>query len=218
LWYYKMPYVPNEYWYERGKRYREEFRPNKKSALQEKILLDYLINISPFSSFSTVLELGCGFGRITKLLLSNFPNVQEYTAIDLSPDQIENAKEFVRPVIETKEHNPLTFIVSDIQSFQNDKKYDLVISAEVLLHILPSEIERVMNKIVNMSNEHVINIDWYERKAPWNVAPHNFIHQYEKIYRSMPAVLDVHRIPIVKRESWFRSLDVKQSIFHARKR
>jgi trans-aconitate methyltransferase len=213
-----MRYVPNEYWYERGKRYREEFRPNEKSALQEKILLDYLINISLSSSFSTVLELGCGFGRITKLLLSNFPDIQEYTAIDLSPDQIENAKEFVRSVIETKEHNPLTFIVSDIQSFQNDKKYDLVISAEVLLHILPSEIEQVMNKIVNMSNEHVINIDWYQRKAPRNVAPHNFIHQYEKIYRSMPAVLDVYRIPIVKRDSWFRSLDVKQSIFHARKR
>jgi len=213
-----MRYVPNEYWYERGKRYREEFRPNEKSALQEKILLHYLINISLSSSFSTVLELGCGFGRITKLLLSNFPDIQEYTAIDLSSDQIENAKEFVRSVIETKEHNPLTFIVSDIQSFQNDKKYDLVISAEVLLHILPSEIERVMNKIVNMSNEHVINIDWYQRKAPRNVAPHNFIHQYEKIYRSMPAVLDVYRIPIVKRDSWFRSLDVKQSIFHARKR
>src|ERR1700739_700925 len=213
-----MRYVPNEYWYERGKRYREEFRPNEKSALQEKILLDYLINISSFSSFSTVLELGCGFGRITKLLLSNFPDIQEYTAIDLSPDQIENAKEFVRSVIETKEHNPLTFIVSDIQSFQNDKKYDLVISAEVLLHILPSEIEQVMNKIVNMSNENVINIDWYQRKAPQNVAPHTFIHQYEKIYRSMPAVLDVYRIPIGKRDSWFRSLDVKQSIFHARKR
>jgi cyclopropane fatty-acyl-phospholipid synthase-like methyltransferase len=213
-----MRYVPNEYWYERGKRYREEFRPNEKSALQEKILLHYLINISLSSSFSTVLELGCGFGRITKLLLSNFPDIQEYTAIDLSSDQIENAKEFVRSVIETKEHNPLTFIVSDIQSFQNDKKYDLVISAEVLLHILPSEIEQVMNKIVNMSNEHVINIDWYQRKAPRNVAPHNFIHQYEKIYRSMPAVLDIYRIPIVKRDSWFRSLDVKQSIFHARKR
>jgi cyclopropane fatty-acyl-phospholipid synthase-like methyltransferase len=213
-----MRYVPNEYWYERGKRYREEFRPNEKSALQEKILLHYLINISLSSSFSTVLELGCGFGRITKLLLSNFPDIQEYTAIDLSSDQIENAKEFVRSVIGTKEHNPLTFIVSDIQSFQNDKKYDLVISAEVLLHILPSEIEQVMNKIVNMSNEHVINIDWYQRKAPRNVAPHNFIHQYEKIYRSMPAVLDIYRIPIVKRDSWFRSLDVKQSIFHARKR
>jgi SAM-dependent methyltransferase len=214
-----VQYIPHEYWSERGKNYKQEFRYNKNFELQERILLDYLINIpSSFSPLSTVLEVGCGFGRITKLLLSNFPNIQEYTAIDLSPDQIENAKEFVKPAIDTKKNNPLTFMVSDIQSFQNEKKYDLVISSEVLMHILPSEIEQVMNRIVDMSNEHIINIDWYEGKTPWNAAPHNFIHQYEKIYKSMPKVSDVYRIPIVKKESWFRSLDTKQSIFHARKK
>ena len=36
------------------------------------------------------------------------------------------------------------------------------------MHVLPSEIERVMIKIVDMSNEHIINIDWYEKKTPWN--------------------------------------------------
>jgi cyclopropane fatty-acyl-phospholipid synthase-like methyltransferase len=214
-----MRYIPREYWFERGKKYKEEFRPNKKSELQERILLNYLINIlSSFSSFSTVLEVGCGFGRITKLLLSNFPNISEYIAIDLSPDQIENAKEFVKPAIATKEHNPLNFIVSDIQSFQNDRKYDLIISSEVLMHVLPSEIEDVMIKIVAMSDEHTINIDWYEKKTPRNAAPHNFIHQYEKIYRDMSSVSNVYRIPIVKRGSWFRSLDTKQSLFHAYKK
>lgn len=211
-----MQYIPNEYWSERGKKYKEEFRPNKKSELQERILFDYLVNItSSSSSFSTVLEIGCGFGRITKLLLSNFPDILEYVAIDLSPDQIKNAKEYVRPVIETKEHNPLNFIVSDIQSFQGEKKYDLVISSQVLMHILPSQIEEVINKVVNMSNEHIINIDWYEEKIPRNIAPHNFIHQYEKIYKNMPTVSNVYRIPIVKRVYWFRPLDIKQSIFHA---
>ena len=159
-------YIPDEYWFERGKKYRKEFRPNKYSELQERVLLDYLKNIpSSSSSFSTVLEVGCGFGRIAKLLLSNFPNILEYIAIDLSPDQIENAKEFVKPAIDTKEHNPLSFIVSDIQSFQNERKYDLVISSEVLMHVLPSEIERVMIKIVDMSNEHIINIDWYKKNT-----------------------------------------------------
>ena len=214
-----MRYIPSEYWFERGKKYRKEFRPNKYSELQERILLDYLKNIpSSSSSFSTVLEVGCGFGRITKLLLSNFPNILEYIAIDLSPDQIENAKEFVKPAIDTKERNPLSFIVSDIQSFQNERKYDLVISSEVLMHVLPSEIEKVMIKIVDMSNEHIINIDWYEKKTPWNAAPHNFIHQYEKIYRNMPTLSNVYRIPIVKKGSWFRSLDTKQSLFHACKK
>ena len=127
-----MRYIPNEYWFRAWKEVpRDEFRPNKKSELQERILLDYLKNIiSSSSSFSTVLEVGCGFGRITKLLLSNFPSILEYIGINLSPNQIENAKEFVKPAIDTKEHNPVNFIVSDIQSFQNERKYDLVISSK----------------------------------------------------------------------------------------
>jgi cyclopropane fatty-acyl-phospholipid synthase-like methyltransferase len=48
------------------------------------------------SPSSTVLEVGCGFGRITKLLLLDFPNIKEYLAVDLSPHQIENAKEYIR--------------------------------------------------------------------------------------------------------------------------
>lgn len=213
-----MRYIPSEYWFERGKKYRDEYRPNKYAELQENILLDYLKNIPISSSFSTILEVGCGFGRIAKLLLSNFPNILEYIAIDLSPHQIENAKEFVKAVIDIKERNPLKFIVSDIQSFQNEKKYDLIISSEVLLHVLPSEIEKIMNKIVDMANKHIINIDWYEGKTPKNAAPHNFIHQYETIYRSMPTVSNVYRIPIAKKESWFRSLDTKQVLFHACKK
>ena len=212
-----MPYIPNEYWFERGKKYRQEFRYNKNSELQERILIGYLKN-NLSSSFSSVLELGCGFGRITKLLLTEFPNILEYVAFDLSPDQIENAKEFIKPAMDTKDRNPVNFVVSDIQSFQNEEKYDLVISAEVLMHILPSEIEGVMTKFVGLSNEHIINIDWYEKRPPWNVAPHNFIHQYERIYRNMPTVSNVYRIPIVTRESWLRSLNTKQSLFHARKK
>ena len=48
----------------------------------------------------------------------------------------------------------------------------LDLSSQVLMHILPSEIEQIINKVVNMSNEHIINIDWYEEKIPRNVAPH----------------------------------------------
>ena len=207
-----MSYIPQEYWFRHGKTYKEEFRYNKNFELQEKILIDHLSS----SSFSTVLEVGCGFGRITKLLLSNFLNITEYLAIDLSPDQIENAKEFIRPSIETKEKNlNINFMVSDIQSFQIQKKYDLVIASEVLMHVLPSEIEEVMRKLVSMSNEHVVNIDWYEQPTPNKAAPHNFIHQYEKIYRNVSLVTDVYRIPIMKKGSWLKSVDAKQCLFHA---
>jgi len=211
-----MSYIPQEYWFRHGKTYKEEFKYNKKFELQEKILIDYLKNHLSVSPFSTVFELGCGFGRITKLLLSNFSNITEYVAIDLSPNQIENAKEFVRPTMETKQQNlSLNFMVSSIQSFQIQKKYDLVMASEVLMHVLPSEIEDVIRKLVSMSNEHVVNIDWYEEPPPTKVAPHNFIHQYEKIYVNLSQVINVYRIPIMKKGSWLKSVDTKQSLFHA---
>jgi SAM-dependent methyltransferase len=209
-----MSYVPHEYWSRQGKTYKEGFRYNKDFELQEKILIDYLKDyFLSHASFSTVLEVGCGFGRITKLLLSNFSHITDYLAIDLSADQIENAKEFVRPAVAG--NDLLNFVVSDIQSFQNQKKYDLVIASEVLMHILPSEIEEVIRKLVTISKKHVVNIDWYEEQTPKKAAPHNFVHQYEKIYRNISSVTDVYRIPIVKKGSWLKSIDTKQSLFHA---
>ena len=61
--------------------------------MQEEFLLEHLNGLS--GSFQTVLELGCGFGRITKLLLTNSDNITEYLAVDISPDQIENAKTLI---------------------------------------------------------------------------------------------------------------------------
>jgi putative sugar O-methyltransferase len=203
-----MTYVPKEYWLERGKVYKQEFQYNKKFKLQEQMLIDYLKkNIS----FSTVLEVGCGFGRITKLLLSNFPEIAEYVAVDLSPEQIVNAKKYVLGV---DKRATLEFVVSDIQSLKLNSKYDLVVAPEVLLHILPEEIKEVIARLESWSKRNILNIDWYEEVVPRKAAPHNFIHQYEEIYRQLPRIVRVTRIPITKK-GMFSRIDTKQSIFHA---
>src|SRR5919107_5348160 len=188
-----MSYNPGEYWTERGKVYKQNFKYDKNFKLQEETLIDYLKAFS----FSTVLEVGCGFGRVTRLLLSTFPQIKEYFAFDLSPHQIENAKLNIKDVNGAKEKTE--FMVSDIQSFQSDNKYDLVIASEVFMHVLPSEIKEVIRKLVDYSKEHVCNIDWYEESPPRKAESFNFIHQYEKIYRDIPLVREVHRIPIVKK-------------------
>ncbi|MDQ3838958.1 MAG: class I SAM-dependent methyltransferase [Thermoproteota archaeon] len=203
-----MSYVPKEYWLERGKVYKQEFQYNRKFKLQEQMLIDYL---KKNVSFSNILEVGCGFGRITKLLLSNFSEVTDYVAVDLSPEQIENAKKYVS---EVDNKNTLKFIVSDIQSLSLDTKYDLVIAPEVLLHILPAEIKDVIAKLESWSKKNIVNVDWYEEVVPRKAAPHNFIHQYEEIYLRMPRVVRVTRIPITKK-GLFSRIDTKQSIFHA---
>jgi SAM-dependent methyltransferase len=202
-----VSYIPKEYWLERGKVYRQEFRYNRKFKLQEQKLVEYL---KKNTFFSTVLEVGCGFGRITKIMLSNFPEVTEYVAVDLSPHQIENARNYV---MGSDKSGVVKFIVSDIQSLEMNSKYDLVIAPEVLLHILPSEIKGVLVKMVGWSKKNVVNIDWYEDVAPRKVAPHNFIHEYEKLYRDIPGVSKIIRTPIV-RKGLLSGIDTKQSIFH----
>jgi 2-polyprenyl-3-methyl-5-hydroxy-6-metoxy-1,4-benzoquinol methylase len=207
-------YKPTQYWLERGKTYRDRFRYNRNSKLQEKMLLDYLKSIIP--PFKSVLELGCGFGRITKLILSNFPDIQVYTAVDLSPHQIQNAREYL---ISGTSNNvisdgiSLEFIVSDIKSLQTNKKYDLVISVEVLLHVLPSEITDIMSKLVSLSYHHIINLDYYQEKPDF-LAPHNFLHQYENIYNELPSISGVKRV-IIEKKGIFSNVNTKQSIFHA---
>ena len=206
-----MSYNPSEYWRERGKVYKKNFRYDKDKRLQEEFLLTHLNDIS--GSFKSVLELGCGFGRITKLLLTNYDNITEYLAVDISPDQIENAKNLISSA-KLSNKVKLDFLVSDIQSLKLDKQYDLVILSEVLLHILPTEIDSIVNKLISMTKRHIINIDWYEDQPPKTQAPHNFIHQYEAIYKKYtePSTI-IKRIPI-KRKKLLGIADTKQSIFH----
>ena len=197
-------YNPREYWLARGKVYKEQFKYDPEKQLQEEVLLDYLKAMPPFQ---TVLEIGCGFGRISNLLLSNLPAIQEYVAMDMSPDQLENAKSFVKS-------DKIQFIESDIQSLRLDKKYDLVVAVSVLLHILPSEIDQVVAKLVSFSKRHGINVDYYEEGAARQLAPHNFMHSYETIYKSLPNVESLRRIPVmIKNKS--STLEAKQSLFHA---
>jgi SAM-dependent methyltransferase len=232
-------YNPKDYWLEQGKVYKNNFKYNNKFELQERMLLEYLTS-NIFTSNSegrpvelSVLEVGCGFGRITRLLLESFGKaIVKYVAVDMSPDQIRNARDYVEQSylkggggtavddVDGRKGDWLEFVVSDIQSLKStsasNHSYDLVLASEVLLHILPSEIQKVVYQLTEMSNRHIINVDWYEDEVPKKVAPHNFIHRYEEIYSRIPTVKRVRRIPILKK-GVLSKLDTKQSIFHASK-
>jgi SAM-dependent methyltransferase len=218
-----MAYVAREYWLKHGKSYKDEFRYNKKYRLQEQTLIQYMsshIFEDSRNKQMRVLELGCGFGRITKLVLSNFGScIEEYLAVDLSAEQVENAKHYVVTDMDGKQKydSVLNFIVTDVRSFDisgKEKYFDLVLSSEMLMHIPVCDIENVMKKLVNLSKKNVINVDWYQDPAPGRVASHNFIHHYEKIYRNIPLVKEVSQTPIFKK-GLISNIDVKQSIFHA---
>jgi SAM-dependent methyltransferase len=226
---FNMTYDPTQFWLEMGgKRYRDLYVYDWIYQIQERMLIDYLKTIE----FHTVLEVGCGFGRITKLLLENF-DISKYMAIDISPDQIWSAKEYIKgaphaddvaflkgdfasrktymptyvrkPTAAERKENPKVVAVSTDELV----KFDLVISVEMLMHILPRDIKYVVQKMMSLSNKHVINVDWYEEpeelvKKP--IAPINFVHDYQKLYGGR----ECKRIPIRNQ----KGKDTLQSIFH----
>ena len=151
---------------EKGKTYYQDFKYNDDYKLQENELLKYLKTIK----FNSVLEFGCGFGRITKLILDNC-HPGWFTAVDLSQEQLDH-------VCYTDE----TWRAS-IETYPYSRKFDLVIAVEVLMHQLPDKVQSIIDKMISLSNKHVINVDYYSEKYE-ELAPHNFNHDYFSLYNN----------------------------------
>jgi trans-aconitate 2-methyltransferase len=76
---------------------------------------------------SNVLEIGCGIGTVSKLIIDSIPNGQ-FVGCDISPESIAYAKQF----------NPqknAEFVVTDMSDFNSEKKFDFIVFPDVLEHI-----------------------------------------------------------------------------------
>ncbi len=98
----------------------------------------------------SVLEIGCGTGRILKKIIGTFKN---YTGIDISSKTIERAKEHF------KDKN-ISFITDDFISHEFNCRYDVVYSSLTFMHIKEKSI--ALSKIyslLNLGGIFVLSID-----------------------------------------------------------
>ena len=197
IWNSLFNYNPENYWKKRGRDFHDEgIYLKEKYRNQEKELLNYLRGLK----FESVLEIGCGYGRITKMLLENF-EIKEYFAIDISDDLISEAKKLCK-------NFAVKFLVGDIRKLNLERKYGLVIGCEVLMHVPPEDIENTMRILVSYSQKHIINIDWHQKTNPRLKARHNFIHNYESIYNKIPEIVEIKVKPVI-------GMAPPSTIFHA---
>ena len=146
----------NKYWLKRGRNYIHEPLPAEYHRFQERFLLDVLR--ASHISFARILELGCGFGRITRLIAETFQDAK-IAALDLSPEQLENARRYCA-------HNPnISFHQYDFYSGAPlpGSSYDVVLAVEVFLHHPLSALHKLLDRLSPVAR-HVINLDWSE---PW---------------------------------------------------
>lgn len=181
----------SEYWKKRGPGYYEELQ-NVPRQLQSRFedQEKHVIKLLQTLKFNKILEIGCGSGRYTKIL-SEFFKPEKYVAIDISKEQLENAKKYVS-------NDKIDFCCTQVQDLIVEEKFDLVFASEVLMHINFNDIEKVIGKLVSFSTNKIISIDWYNKKNIGNeLSGYCFMHDYENLFRKNGAKnVRIHILPI----------------------
>jgi SAM-dependent methyltransferase len=163
----------NQYWLERGETYFEETFPRNYHQLQERFLCDVLR--AGKVPMARVLELGCGFGRITRLLASRYPH-SEIHALDLSADQLARARKLCAG------HRHVSFNRQDICSdtpFPNGD-WETAVAIEVFLHQPADAVLGLFQRLRDVAR-FIVHIDWSEEWR-WATPEHVWVHKYRKLH------------------------------------
>lgn len=173
------------YWLERGVGYHEEARLEKEFYKeQERLFVDAVRFVRPRRS---IVDVGCGFGRVTKVLAQAFPR-SEVFGIDVSPDQLCEAEERCSGL------RNACFYVHDLFSRERIKvggTYDVAVCAELLMHIPDASLDHVLSRILEVAPAMVHDVDPNWRRDDV-VAKHCFYHDYLAMYEKMG--LDVREV------------------------
>jgi ubiquinone/menaquinone biosynthesis C-methylase UbiE len=113
-------------------------------------------NLFEYQNIKDVLEIGCGIGVVSSLLVENYQ--MTVTGTDIDPEEIEMAK------VMNPENEKLSFKVEDATNLSfSENSFDLVISQNVFHHIpnwdkTIQEIKRILHP-----NGYVI---WFDLAFP----------------------------------------------------
>lgn len=148
------------YWRKRGRDYFGRFRqqaPRRLAsfAAQEAALRAALAGLA--GEVSSVLEIGCGFGRITEIALGTLPGVRRYLALDISSEQLAHARE----LLSGKHAVEPELLAADFTALPEGERFDLVLAAEVFLHFPPARIGAVLAKALRLADKYVVHVDPY---------------------------------------------------------
>lgn len=116
---------------------------------------------------SNVLEVGCGIGTVSSLIIKSIPKGQ-FLGVDISPESIATAKK-INP------QSNAQFIVNDMSDFASDMKFDFIVFPDVLEHIPIEQHYKLFENIakVSKSNTKVLinipepnSINWVRKNKP----------------------------------------------------
>lgn len=118
---------------------------NKKLINRSKWLANKLKTLD----FSSILECGCYNGRNLKVIADEFKHVK-IAGLDVNQMALDVASKLLGPDVDL-------FNVDILGS--DDKKYDVVFTHGVLMHIPPDGIEKCVDKIISKANKYILHLE-----------------------------------------------------------
>lgn len=156
-----MTYDPVTYWRDRGRQYASE-KPGNWDA-EDTVLRDMIDGLY----FGTVLDLGCGYGRVGASIKRRFPGVS-YTGLDVSDDLAETTRQRLGAHVFT----------ADLATFTTICTWDLVLAVSVLGHLLPEQVPVVLDRMRTWALRDIIVMDWDETGQRTG---YQFAHDYRAL-------------------------------------
>ena len=142
------------YWQERGSKWPERYEDRKRWLayyhIQETYLLDYFLHSGPVK----VLEFGCGYGRHLRNLLP-LAGVEVF-GHDQSPTMIERMADWA-DASWMESHVTLGGPVARLP--YDDGFFDVVYTAEVLVHVRPQDLPEVLKELIRVSRWQVLHLE-----------------------------------------------------------
>lgn len=182
-----------QFWLAWGERYRKDFETEREGLRRyrkQEAKLRRVLSKLPFRSF---VEIGCGFGRITRYLLQ--PGVTGCIS-DISPDQLRAARTYLGTSI------PMVRGDGEFLPFR-ERSADLVLASEVLMDLPPDEMRRALAEMARVARRYIVNLDWYARHPTRTVRGLDWSHDYPSAYMALgrDEVVELHNSVDVRRFS-----------------
>lgn len=164
-----MTFDPRTYWPAMGPWLAGPGAVSPEHIRIEQLLTDLLPSLNPIHS---VLDVGCGRGRLAALLKDVLP-AAKYTGVDIGEAQTQ-ATQAVRP-------DGAVYTVP-IQDFDTKHTFDLILCSEVLMHIPPYEMPEVADRLIRMATKAIVLIEWTQPIGDVPAAEWNWIHDYRSLF------------------------------------
>lgn len=155
---------------EEVKEYYDDFKNHQKKLginIRHRTILKNLKNLG-LQPNSNVLEIGCGIGTVSHLILKVITQ-GSFVGLDISSESIKLAQQF------NAFHKKAEFMVNDMSNFTHKTKFDFVVFPDVLEHIPVEQHANIFKTISELTTPNatvLINIpepnylDWVRKNDP----------------------------------------------------